>query len=46
MEYWEMDIGKVNELNFFNKEVEKFASRWSQSLAYAGSFSYLKQKTF
>ena len=27
MEYWEMDIWKVNEFNFFNEEVEKFISR-------------------
>ena len=27
MEYWEMDIWKVNEFNFSNKEVSEFASR-------------------
>ena len=27
MEYWEMDIWKGNEYNFFNEEVEKFTSR-------------------
>ena len=46
MEYWEMNIEKVNEINFLNKEVEKFLSRWSQSLANVRSPSYLKQKSF
>ena len=32
MEYWEMDIEKVNEFNFLNEEVEEYTSRWSQSL--------------
>ena len=27
MEYWEMDIWKVNEFNFLNEEVEEFISR-------------------
>ena len=26
-EYWEMDIGKNNELNFLNEEVEEFTRR-------------------
>ena len=32
IEYWEMDIWKVNEFNFLNEEVEEFTSRWSQNL--------------
>ena len=28
----EMDIWKVNELNFLNKEVEEIIGRWSQNL--------------
>ena len=35
MEYWEIDVEKVNKLNFSNKEVEEFASRWSQLLVNA-----------
>ena len=31
MEYWEMDISKVNEFNFLNEEVEEFTSRWCQN---------------
>ena len=27
MEYWEMDIWKVNEFNFLNEEVKESASR-------------------
>ena len=46
MEYWEMDIEKVNEFNFLNEEVEEFTSRWSQRLANPRSPSYLKQKNF
>ena len=26
-EYWEMDIGKNNEFNFLNEEVEEFTRR-------------------
>ena len=26
-EYWEMDIGKNNECNFLNEEVEEFTRR-------------------
>ena len=46
MEYWEMDIWKVNELNFLNEEVEEFTSRWSQNLVNLRSPSCLKQKNF
>ena len=46
MEYWEIDIWKINEFNFSNKEVEEFTSRWSQNLVNLSSPSYLKQKTF
>ena len=44
MEYWQMDIQKVNELNFLNEEVEEFMSRWSQSFVNVRSPNYLKQK--
>ena len=44
--YWEMNIWKVNEFNFFNEEVEEFTSRESQSLANVRVPSYLKQNTF
>ena len=43
MEYWEMDIWKVNEFNFLNEEVEKFTSSWSKKLVNVGSPSYLSQ---
>ena len=46
MEYWEMDIWKVNKFNFLNEEVEKFVSRWNQNLVNMKSPSSLKQKTF
>ena len=46
MEYWETDIGKVNEFNFLNEKVEKFTSRWSQNLVNVRIPSYLNQKTF
>ena len=46
MEYWEMDIGKVNEFSFLNEEVEEFTSRWNQNLVNVRNPSYLKQKTF
>ena len=46
MEYWVMDIEKVNEINFLNEEVEKCASRWSQSVVNVRSLSYLKEDTF
>ena len=42
MEYWEMDIEKVNEFNFLNEEVEEFTSMWSQILVNVKSASYLK----
>ena len=40
MEYWEMDIEKVNEFNFLNEEVEEFTSRWSQNFVNVRSPSY------
>ena len=46
IEYWEMDIWKVNEFNFLNEEVEEFTGRWTQNLVNVRSHSYLKQKTF
>ena len=46
MEYWEMDIRKVNEFSFLNEEVEEFTSRWNQNLVNVRNPSYLKQKTF
>ena len=42
----EMDISKVNEFNFLNKEVPEFTRRWSKNLVNVRSPSYLKQKTF
>ena len=29
--YWEMNIWKVNEFNFFNEEVEEFTSRGAKA---------------
>ena len=46
IEYWEMDIEKVNELNFLNEEFEKFASWWSQNFVNVRSLCHLKQKIF
>ena len=46
MEYWEMDIWKVNEFNFLNEEVEEFISRWNQNLVNIKIHIYLKQKNF
>ena len=46
MEYWEMEIEKVNEFNFLNEEVEESMNRWIESLVNVRSSSYLKQKTF
>ena len=40
MEYWEMDIEKVNEFNFLNEEVEEFTSKWSQNFVNVRSPSY------
>ena len=44
IEYWEMDIWKVNEFNFLNEEVEEFTSRWSQNLVNVTSPSYRSKK--
>ena len=41
-----MDIEKVNEFNFLNKEVEEFMSRWSQNLVNVRNPCHLKQITF
>ena len=46
MEYWKMDIWKVNEFNFLNEEVEEFISRWNQNLVNIKIHIYLKQKNF
>ena len=46
MKYKEKDILKVNQVNFLNKDVEEFTSRWSQNLVNVRSPSYLNQKTF
>ena len=46
MDYWEMDIEKVNEFNFLNEEVEEFTSRWSQNLVNVRIPSSSKQKAF
>ena len=46
IEYWEMDIWKVNEFNFLNEEVEEFLDRRSPNLVNVRSPSYLKQKSF
>ena len=45
MEYWEMDIWKVNEFNFLNEEVDEFTSRWRKNLVNVKNPSSLKQKT-
>ena len=41
-----MDIWKLNEFNFLNKEVEEFTCKWSKNVVNLGSPSYMKQKTF
>ena len=43
MEYWEMDIWKVNEFYILNEEVEESTSRWSQNLVSFKCPSLLKQ---
>ena len=45
VEYWRMDIWKVNEFNFLNEQVEEFTCRWSQNLVNVRSSSYLKRKS-
>ena len=42
LEYQEMDIWKVNEFNFLNKEVEEVIRRWSKNLVNLRSPSYSK----
>ena len=44
MEYKEIDIWKVNEINFLNEEVEEFTSMWSKNLVNLRSPSYWKEK--
>ena len=44
MEYWEMDIEKVNEFNFLNEIVEKFTTRLNQNLVNVRGLSYLRHK--
>ena len=46
MEYWQMDIEKVNNFNSSNQEVENLTSRRSSDLVNVRSHYYLKQKTF
>ena len=41
IEYLE-GIEKVSQFNILNEEVEKFTSKWSQSLDNVRSLSYLK----
>ena len=41
-----MDLWKLNEFNFLNKEVEEFASTWSQNLVNLRNSIYLQKKTF
>ena len=45
MEYWEMDLWKVNEFNILDEEIEEFTSIWSQNLVNARTPRFLKQKT-
>ena len=40
IEYWQMDIWKVNEFSFLNEEVEEFTNRWSQNLVNIRTRSY------
>ena len=44
MEYWEMDIWKVNKVNFLNEQVEEFTSESNPNLVNIRTPSYLKQK--
>ena len=39
-----MDIWKVNECNFLNKEVKEFKRRWSQNLVNIRNPSYCKRE--
>ena len=42
IEYWEIDICKVNKLDFLIEEVEEFTSRWSQNVVNIRSPSFKK----
>ena len=44
MEYWEMDIWKVNQFNFLNEEVEQFTSRWNQKMVNIRSLATWNKK--
>ena len=44
MEYWEMHIWKVNELNFLNEVAKKSTNRWCQNFVNVRNPSYLNQK--
>ena len=44
MEYWEMDIWKVNEFNLLNEEIEEFPSRSSQNMINIRSPSHSSSK--
>ena len=46
MESWVMDIEKVNQFDFLNKEVKESTSRGSKNLVKARNPSQLKQKIF
>ena len=43
-EYCEMDIWKVNKVNFLNGQVEEFTSKWNQNSVNIRRPTYLKQK--
>ena len=44
MEYWEMDIWKVNQFNFLNEEVEQFTSRLNQNMVNIRSLATWNKK--
>ena len=46
IEYWEMVIEKVNELEILNEKVYQLMGRYSQILVNVRNPSYLKPKTF
>ena len=46
MEYWKMNIWKVNEFNFLNETVEEFASRCSQNLVNIRGLAIWSNKPF
>ena len=46
MEYWEMDIGKVNDFTNLNEQVEECYKHMESKLSNVRRPSYSKQKTF